>query len=510
MAIVVSHLAEDFETLAGQALRQAALADLIELRLDSIPNPGEERLRAFVRAAKKPVIVAVNGPEAHGSFEGDPEERYAILRTAAKAGAMFVDIDWRESLDLGPMEGKCHRIVSRHELEGTPEDLAGLDEEVRAVLHEGDAVKLVTRARTSEDGLRMLRHLGRARGGLIAFCSGEAGSFTRALAPIFGSPFTYAAPAAQRGEEGAPATAPGQLRVNDLRAAFPPGGVSSQTAIFAVVGRPVGGSLSPHVHGMALKAGRLDAVYVALEPATLEGLLELCEDDHWRGFSVTAPFKQAAFRAAHTRDEDSHAARASNTLVRDAQGWRAHNTDVAALQDTLVRGYAFHRQKSGQAHLAQEGLGGAHALILGAGGAARAAALAVQKAGGRATVAGRNPAQVAELARELRCSAIAWQDIPATAHDILIHATPVGSSTFVGHPLPIAEDWIRPGTLVLDAVYRPVKTALLAAATKKGCTAIPGAEWFVRQAAAQFQIFTHQEARDDLLRAAFENALRSP
>src|SRR5687767_4140057 len=156
MAIVVSHLANTFEELARQSLRQAPLADVVELRLDRIGDPGEERLRELVAKLGKPVIAAVHGPEHGGEYRGDLDERLELLRTAARAGCSFVDIDWRLSLELGALEGKCHRIVSRHEWECTPPDLATFDEEVRAVLHEGDAVKLVTHARTTEDGLRVL------------------------------------------------------------------------------------------------------------------------------------------------------------------------------------------------------------------------------------------------------------------------------------------------------------------------------------------------------------------
>jgi 3-dehydroquinate dehydratase/shikimate dehydrogenase len=134
---------------------------------------------------------------------------------------------------------------------------------------------------------------------------------------------------------------------------------------------------------------------------------------------------------------------------------------------------------------------------------------AVQEAGGRATVAGRDAGKARVLSQELRCAALEWPAIPKEPYDALVHATPVGSSAHVGHPLPIAEEWIRPNTLVLDAVYRPLKTALLAAAMKRGCTAVPGAEWFVRQAADQFKLFTHVDARDDLMRAAFESAIKS-
>ncbi|MCC7011491.1 MAG: type I 3-dehydroquinate dehydratase [Planctomycetes bacterium] len=508
MAVVVSHLAKSFDSLARQALRQAPLADVVELRLERCGNPGLEPLAQFVRALGKPVIVAVHGAEGFGDFRGDVDERCDILRTAARAGAMFVDIDASHSLALGALEGtKCHRIVSRHAHDGTPEDLAAFEDSVRAVMYEGDLIKLVAHARSTEDGLRMLRHLRGARGGLIAFCSGERGSFTRVLCRIFGSAFTYAAPARIPGEPEPEASAPGQLRVNDLRSLFPPGGISPETAIFGVVGERVRHSLSPRVHDMALKSARLDAVFLAFETDDWQRFLALADDVQFRGFAVTAPFKEAAARSATAGDELVRATLAANTLVRDARGWRAFNTDVHGVRETLERAYKFHREKSGAAQLATGApLGSAHALILGAGGAARAVVQAVKLGGGRATLAARDERKAQSVARELGARAVAWDAIASTAHDILVHATPVGSLGDEQRS-PIPDEWLRPGSLVLDAVYRPLKTKLLTAALARGCTAVPGAEWFVRQAQAQFRLFTQHNADEQMMRAALEHAL---
>src|SRR4029079_17559074 len=82
------------------------------------------------------------------------------------------------------------------------------------------------------DGLRMLRFVRERGGGLIGFCSGEAGGYTRVLAPVFGAPFPHTAPAARPGMPEPETTAPGQIRVNDLRAQLPPTGLSAGTADF--------------------------------------------------------------------------------------------------------------------------------------------------------------------------------------------------------------------------------------------------------------------------------------
>jgi len=503
MAIVVSHLASTFDALARQALRQVPLADVIELRLDAIGDPGADLLRGLIAELGKPVIVTVHGPEAFGDFAGDVDERLDILRTAAASGARFVDVDYRLSLDLGEVrgEGTCHRIVSRHETESTPADLEAITEEVRAVLYEGDLIKIVTHAERCEDGLRMLRFLRRAGGGLIGFCSGEAGSFTRVLAPIFGSPFTYAAPAVIPGEPPAVPTAPGQVRVNDLRALHPPGGLSSETAIFGVVGNPARHSWSPRVHGMSLKAAKLDAVYVPFEVEDFELFRELTEDKSFRGFSITAPFKGAARETASSVDAASEATHATNTWIRERNGWRGLNTDVSAIKETLEGAFKIH----GGTPDRPVALGAATTLVLGTGGAARAALQAVREAGGTAIVAGRNADKARTLAADFGATGITWDEIATCAYDVLVHCTPVGSLAQLDE-LPIPAEWIRAETLVLDAVYRPLKTPLLTAALAKGCTAVPGGEWFVRQAEAQFKLFTGQDPDRALLRAAFDHA----
>jgi len=503
MAIVVSHLGPSFDALARQALRQAALADVIEIRLDECPDASPRELAALAGASPKPLIAACAGPEAYGRFRGSDEQRLAILRRAAEAGFGFVDVPWTLALELGSMPGKCHRIVSRHELAGTPRALAPLVEEMREVLGEGDLMKLVTHAERCEDGLRMLAFL-RTQKALIGFCSGEAGSFTRALAPIFGSPFTYAAPALVPGGGEPPLSAPGQLRVNDLVALFPPGGISQETAIFGVVGRPIGASFSPRVHGMALKAARLDALYLAFEPESLDGFLDLCTDDAFRGFSVTAPFKRAAWQRAASRDAAAQRSGACNTLVREGAAWRGLNTDVGAVRETLERALGYHSREPGR----PVALPVASALVLGTGGAARAAASAVLGARGKVQIAGRSLESARSLAGELGCEALPWSEVPRASYDILIHATPLGSLAAPGQN-PLAPEALRPGTLVLDAVYRPIRTPLLQAAVQRGCTAVPGGEWFVRQAAEQFKAFTGAAADDALLRKAFEHALAS-
>ncbi len=493
MEVVVSILAGDVAGLAAAARSQAPQADVIELRLDACAGIGRSRLAELFAGVGRPVLAAVNGPEAFGTFAGDDAARIRALHDAADAGAAWIDVPWTLARQLGPVRAPARRCVSRHVLDGTPRDLAALVAETESVLLPGDRLKIVTHAACAEDGVRVLLAVAeRARAGapIVGFASGAAGAFTRVLAPVFGSLATYAAPA--RGT-GAP-TAPGQVPVDELRASWPARGPDSATRVFAVLGRPVGHSLSPRVHGAGLRVLGLDAVYVAMEPASIAGVLELCADPRFCGFSVTMPFKSEAARLSIDADEGVRACGAANTLLRTPFGWRALNTDATAVRECVAAAL----QQAGR------GIDDARAVVVGTGGAARAALHGL--AGARCFVAGRDAAKREELARAFGATACALGDVGRIEYDVLVHTTPLGSRAHADM-LPVAAGALRRGAVVLDAVYLPRETPLLRAARAAGARTVGGADWFLRQACGQFRAFTGHAAPVAVMEAELERAL---
>ncbi len=481
MSLVVSILAENFDSLARRAVAAVPSADLIELRLDRLSNVDEAQLAKLIAQLAIPVIVAVNGPEAFGTFGGGASERFAVLERAARAGAAFIDIDWRQARELPSLPHSTRRIVSRHETQPT-KNPAALLRELRASLREGDLAKLVIEAREGGEALEVLALLESARGDLIAFASGNPGSFTRLLAPILGSPFTYAAADPLAGEVLAP-TAPGQCSASQLRAQWPAAGARASTQIFAVLGRPIAHSISPRVHGRALRELELDAVFVAVEVDDLPAALEHCVAPNWRGFAVTAPHKEAAFAFAREHDARSLRARASNTLLRDAAGWRGCNTDVAGVLGALE-------------HAARgASLVGKRALVLGAGGAARAALVALEELGLSATLSARDGERARLLASEFKALTLPWED-RAQAFDIVLQCTT--ASADASGPL-LLKNTIAPGAIVIDVVYRPLDTPLIAAANQHGARTARGAEWFSSQAREQFKLFTQRAPPEGIM-----------
>ncbi|MEW6334091.1 MAG: type I 3-dehydroquinate dehydratase [Thermodesulfobacteriota bacterium] len=197
--------------------RAAALADLVELRIDGIPDADMERL---LGARPVPVIVTNRSRQEGGAFTGTEEERVGRLIEAAHLGADYLDIEsatdpalkarLRETLAGRPGQ----LIVSWHDFSGTP-SRSMLKAKMEACMADGPTiVKIVTRADDAADCLRVLELIPSARQrnqAIIAFCMGRHGRISRIAAPLLGSLIAYAS------LEPDAASAPGQLTVHQMR-----------------------------------------------------------------------------------------------------------------------------------------------------------------------------------------------------------------------------------------------------------------------------------------------------
>ena len=270
--------------------------------------------------------------------------------------------------------------------------------------------------------------------------------------------------------------------------------ITGKTALYGVLGHPVSHSRSPEMQNAAFAHAGVDAVYVAL-PVAPERLAEAVAGAHALGFAglnVTVPHKQSALGCCATVDPVAAAVGAVNTLRRAARGWEGFNTDAPACL----------------ALLEAAGVGrGARALLVGAGGAARAAGWALVRAGARLQVAARRSDAAREVALALSPGTPAGAPIPeavpfddlagrARAADVVVNATSIG---LAGKPAAIEGLAFRPGQVAVDLVYGD--TAFVRSARAAGARLVSGEEILVRQGALAFTLWTGRPAPEAVMAA---------
>jgi shikimate dehydrogenase len=253
-----------------------------------------------------------------------------------------------------------------------------------------------------------------------------------------------------------------------------------------VCGWPVAHSRSPQMHNAALAAaGLADWRYVRLPlpPELFAETVRALPAAGFRGVNVTIPHKHAALALADEASDAARAIGAANTLTFEAGAILADNTDAPGLLAALG-----------------EKVAGRRALVLGAGGAGRAAAWALATAGADVMVWNRTPERARVLAQELGVRAV---DAGERA-DILVNCTSVGlhdpEATFKA--LPVQADEMGAGSLVVDLVYRAGGTRFLEAARTRGARVVDGLEILVAQGAASFERWTGMEASREAMREA--------
>ena len=401
-----------------------------------------------------------------GHFAGSLEEYRGLLGEAYAAGAV-VDVEHASGFaGDSALADRGRVIVSAHHPFGLPADwetrLAAMRES-RPI-----AVKLVGGAahlRASLDVAEFQRR--QADGATAVFPMGPASAPGRILSAVFGSSLVY-------GSVGVP-TAAGQPLLSDLLDVYRTDERRAPEALFGIVAVDPSGSLSPLVHNALFRSRDLPFLYLPLPTADFdrERPHELAFDPRFRGLSVTKPWKTRA-AAVGAASEDVKSTGAANTLFLEGRQWRAENTDVDGIFETL----ADHDTGEGRS-----------ALILGTGGVARAAIVAARRLGYEVAVAGRRNEAGDELARQFGVDSLAWEDVAGTEADLYVNTTPVGWRP--EDPPAIPSPVLSGRPLVFDCVYRRDggETSTIRAARAAGCPTVSGLEMFAVQAAAQAGFF---------------------
>jgi 3-dehydroquinate dehydratase/shikimate dehydrogenase len=414
MKLVVTILEKTFGA-AIDAIRGLALDhDAVELRAEELGDIDYGTLRA---STEKPLILTHRGRRTD---EG-------TIRRAVAAGIDLIDVELDQALGRGAIAGHADRIVlSHHDYEGMP-DVESLIARMSAF---GCAhVKLAATPRSMPENLRLLKLLEHgAPEGLSVIGMGERGLYSRILAPFRGSELAFVAPDISR------SGAPGQIALSTALEIYGPRRQRLHAAhVFAIAGDPAGHSLSPAIHNALFREKGADAAYTIASFGTFDEIATALMSGELRGLSVTAPFKEEAFAFAAAGGaaigEHALACGAVNTLVRRHGGILAENTDVDGFA-AILRELCGRDRKS--------------VALAGAGGTARAALVALRRAGMHVTIFNRTAGRATTLASAFGVRAAPLDEIRSFDGEIVINALP-----------PTAElnlD-LEPGSTYIEAAY---------------------------------------------------------
>lgn len=469
---------------AAEALAQEN--PFLEFRLDYLKQPlaALNKIKSFLETHHYVTAIGTcRRSENGGKFKGSMASQLEVLMKAIAAGCQIVDLEVQSASKSKPeavarLRSRGRLLISSHDFKATRK----LEDTLKTMLEiPADFYKVVTTATTLSDNVTMMKFLqaNSDRYSLVGLCMGEQGIISRVLSVRSGSVFTFGAVSAVQ------QTAPGQVTARDLRSIYRIEQVDPATKIYGVAGDPVEHSLSPVIMNTAMRREAVNAVYLPLHAKTLKDLMHCIREIPLHGLSVTMPYKEAIL--AHLDNTDAHTAKtgACNTVIRGQDGkLYGFNTDVTGVVRPLEQRLALDKAKI---------------LVLGAGGAARAAVFGLKERGAEVWVLNRTAANGQKLARQAKAHSIKRTDLKKMSFDVIVNATPVGMGN--KKDCPLKDDEIQ-AKFVFDMVYDPVETHLIRVARSKGATVIPGVEMFVQQAARQFEIWTGKPApTGDMLRA---------
>ena len=516
-------------------------ADIVEFRVDLLMEADlslEARIaqiKDLVAESPLPCIVTCRPVWEGGLYAGDEDERVSMFEALGTADSppAYIDVELkaytasaniRQKINLAVDHPKQERhvrtrlILSSHDFTGRPADLTRT---ILAMQAEPACavVKVAYRARSIRDNLELFDILGERQKPTIALGMGEFGLMSRVLAPKFGGFLTFAS---LRDES---ATAPGQSTIDDLLGMYRFRSIGKDTRVYGVIGWPVTQSMSPLIHNAGFAEIGWDGVYV---PMPVEGsyesfkatMLSLIESRglKFAGASVTIPHKEHLGRFSgefNPHDESNHTVLiaghgpiAQNTIEFDGFAGdtplaETENTDAGAIVELL-------KDAIGD-------LNGARIVVVGAGGVGMSAALVAMHWGAEVMITGRSHDRVAKLVENLKViqrnapegDAIHGSVTPigpelnlAFGAEAYINCTPVGMAGGPdpdGLSIPIPDmPALPPETVFFDTVYNPIETPMLKAAKERGYRTIDGVQMFVRQAAAQFELWTGRGAPVEL------------
>ncbi len=457
-------------------------ADLLELRLDLIKDFDLQKL---LDVAEKNVIVTFRPKREGGQSEIADEKRMDVLLEAQQKGVAFIDVEW-DSLAIFPGKDLSNVIASRHFFDGFPEDIETLWSSL-CDLPSGIA-KMAVKIDDISQNAKLFSLVQKSSKPSILIGMGEEGLISRIAGKKFGSMLTFASIDTHK------ESAPGQVTIDALLHLYDYHSINAETKLYGVIGNPVEHSLSPAIHNAGFLEIDWNGLYLPLKVKDPRVFFESMKD-FFDGFSITIPHKESLIEHANEVDGIVYEIGAMNTLVKlENQQWFGLNSDLEAAIGSIKKAFS------------DGDLDNKTALVLGAGGAARALIIGLIGQGVEVTIANRTIEKGEMVAEELGAKFISLDEavLNSSEYDIILNTTSVGMYPNVEEN-PLEGARFQAGQVVFDAIYNPENTKLIQSARESGATVVTGKDMFVEQGAIQFENWTQCDAPREL----FYKILRS-
>lgn len=477
-----------YEEAYRQISKAVAYADCVELRLDFFQSLDLEALKALRSHFPIPMIFTLRSSIQGGGYTDSEENRRTAIGCLIELKPEFFDLEY--DLPFHFIEKiysqfpEIKLILSYHNFEETPKDLERIYQKMRET--PAFYYKIAVASKNCLETLQLICWAKKSQPHLIAISMGEHGQLSRILAPMLGYPITYAS------LEEDQISAPGQLSAKTLVDRYHHRSLNTRTALYGLIGDPVGLSVSDETHNSFIAFHGIDAVYVKIQVKAeeLSHFLQLAKHLPFRGLSVTMPLKEKILPLLDEIDPIAEEIGAVNTLLFRDGKIAGFNTDGMGALNAIER----HDQVKDK-----------RIVLIGSGGAAKAIAYEAHQRGGLLTILNRDANKAHHIAAPFKGLGKSLDEMKTCAQDgyeILINCTPV--------PMPIALENILPNALVMDIKTKPKETAFLKHAMEKGCRIIYGYRMFVEQALGQFSLwfnncFEMQKGREVLEKNVVES-----
>ncbi|KAK6119146.1 hypothetical protein DH2020_047122 [Rehmannia glutinosa] len=493
-------------------------ADVVEIMLDCINDFEPPRdLKLLLENKPVPVVVVCRSSWEGGQYKGDEQERLQALLLAKDFGADYIELELKVASALIKEDklsqlNSCKIIVSCYldSLTGLKEDHSHLVAEMQST--EADIIKFVSSTHNS-------------------LLYRERGLISQLLSFKFGGVFAYGI---IEGYE-----VPGLPSIDSLQQAYGVKNIDKNTRVFGLISKPVNHSKGPILHNPTFRHVGYNGIYVPMLVDDLKEFFSVYSNPDFAGFSVGIPYKEAVIDFCDEVHPLAQPIGAVNTILRRPNDGKlvGYNTDceaaISAIEDALKDigechchgcfepSMAFLKDITSDMSTLQgctdweslhsSPLTGKLFVLVGAGGAGRALAFGAKTRGARIVVSDIDFDRAKSLADAVSAKALPFEDLLSFQPEkdaILANATPLGMHPHMDR-IPVPKETLMDYKLVFDAVYTPGKTRLLKEAEVAGAIIVSGVEMFLRQAAAQFSLFTSQKAPEEFMRAIIVEKFRN-